>query len=1457
MQKNTKKAGLRLVVAIVFMLSVLCALTLCASAESVEYFYVNSEIGDDHYDAMTPDTPVKTFTQACRLAEKSGADKAVLVITNAYKFPSTVKEIAHTVPFELSTNDGTTDFAKTVGAKLTFGNGLRYYLNGVTSFKDITIEYTKSIVFVAQYNAITFDTGVEFVSLADNPAGIYLVGGWQSPLDDFVNDMDSHITIKSGEFAYVIGGSRQKGTGASGITFTGTHYIDISGGKIQKLFGASYANQISTAGVINITGGEVDLFYVAGDATRRFEKDATVTLSGGSIREMHVNNVLGAATVYLKGAKVESMVFEYAKADFGTTAKKNGKDDILYYDANYYTQSQIDSFATGFTAVENITTIYAKDGATGTGASEQDPASFESAFAKAAETNSVVSVIGTVTLNNFTEPVHTGTVTVKGVSTSAGVKFEGTYTLNGKTLFENIKLDGDAVIDATKGCFATGEGVTTAKFNIKGSAELASGTIGAITEALNVVVNGATVESVVGGSDALAFEINAGAVGTVKTTENAINTVKFTVNGGTVDKIVINNVKSELSYILYGGEVKAYEVAGNNVKGTLQMDTEKFTTESLGAAAALFEVDNTVVYYLKDGGNGNGITANTAGGSFADAYAAIGANDGVIVIAGTYTVPEAFVAPDHAGKVIITSKFDGVDYRTTENAKIVLKGNFYCGGETVIDGIHLVNEKNYGGLFGNYKSLTITSDILCEYGAVTTTYPSIVGGTYTAVDGVSGEVVINGGMWQRIRLGNSAAVPTNADLKMTINGGTFIEKVTLGTNTSHTGNLELVVNGGKFQAGIVGASMPTGGDYSFNGKMSIVLNGGTVYGRILPRDNAEGTFHGEFSVTLNGGDFSHLTDIKGTEGVTGDMTSTLYISENIDINEALTGSYSFTSLVRNAPNGADPWLFSHNGYYYYIATAAGNGLQLVKAANLGDLSGATSVQIYKPEKGHEWSAHLWSPEIHYFSAEEIGAEYAGWYCFLGSQPDDAWHEANGKVDDPAGFGEQRAYVIKCLTDDLMGPWGHPITGEANVPQKIQFPDSDFNVNELTGGCSVITINGVKYITFISEVGRETSGTDNYNFYQTINIAKFTNPWTIEGQPKVICKPEYDWEKGGSQNGIHPQVVEGATAVYGPNGEVYIIYSGSGYWTAMYQLGQLTYVGGPNGDPTDINCWSKKPTSIFSQSAELTGCGHASYVKDHTGQGWICYHAYPNKSDSRRAYVEPYYFTEDGVVIGDKSGHPAPMSTVYTMEVNPSSVATKISGFGKQESVKAKFAVAREYTESFTDVTATHWFYSYVKNAYELKLANGTSQTKFSPDNTFTVAQALTAATNIHTAYYGKTVRATAQGEAWYVPYVEYCVQNGIIKEGQFADLNANITRGDMAIVFASILPEEEYAAVKTGANPDVTEDMACYSAVMKLYQAGIVGGDAKTGNYRPGDSIKRSEACVIFTRIAMQTARAF
>jgi len=292
-----------------------------------------------------------------------------------------------------------------------------------------------------------------------------------------------------------------------------------------------------------------------------------------------------------------------------------------------------------------------------------------------------------------------------------------------------------------------------------------------------------------------------------------------------------------------------------------------------------------------------------------------------------------------------------------------------------------------------------------------------------------------------------------------------------------------------------------------------------------------------------------------------------------------------------------------------------------------------------------WSKSIWSPEIHYYTDEEIGEGNGGWYCYIAcDNGDNLYH---------------RMYVIKCLDgDDLFGRWGNPVTGEVNVPQAIIAKDIPDFENTWAAGQTDIRINGKLYMMYVTETGRDKKGD---GFYQTENLVEMTNPWTIVGQSAVICKPEYKWEKGGSENGTSPQVVEGGTAVYADDGTVYIIYSGSGFWTTEYQLGQLKYLG---GDPLDINNWEKKPTSILYKSDEINGCGHASYVRDHNGDDWICYHAYIGKdtSSGRYAFVEPYHADKNGVVIADGSGHAAPIDTVYTSKVNPMPLSKRIGGF---------------------------------------------------------------------------------------------------------------------------------------------------------------------------------------------------
>ncbi|MBR0326357.1 MAG: hypothetical protein IIX09_00990, partial [Clostridia bacterium] len=187
-------------------------------------------------------------------------------------------------------------------------------------------------------------------------------------------------------------------------------------------------------------------------------------------------------------------------------------------------------------------------------------------------------------------------------------------------------------------------------------------------------------------------------------------------------------------------------------------------------------------------------------------------------------------------------------------------------------------------------------------------------------------------------------------------------------------------------------------------------------------------------------------------------------------------------------------------------------------------------------------------------------------------------------------------------------------------------------------------------------------------YQTMHISKMKTPWIATGETAVICKPTEPWEKNGatysigSDGKIYPEVVEGIAIVTGPNGEVFMLYCGSGYWTTEYCLGQLKLVG---DDPISYDSWYKYPKPILTKNAEMNGTGHCCYTTSPDGTiNYIIYHAYmgtTNKGD-RYMIAEEYTVTADGVKIGEGTGKPAALATVFEAKVNPMPIVKKLKGF---------------------------------------------------------------------------------------------------------------------------------------------------------------------------------------------------
>ncbi len=136
---------------------------------------------------------------------------------------------------------------------------------------------------------------------------------------------------------------------------------------------------------------------------------------------------------------------------------------------------------------------------------------------------------------------------------------------------------------------------------------------------------------------------------------------------------------------------------------------------------------------------------------------------------------------------------------------------------------------------------------------------------------------------------------------------------------------------------------------------------------------------------------------------------------------------------------------------------------------------------------------------------------------------------------------------------------------------------------------------------------------------------------------------------------------------------------------------------------------------------------------------------------------------------------------------------------------------------------------------------------FYPDAKVTVAAGLVLASNIHKTYYGTSVRSVVDGETWHAPYVDYCVDNGIITSNQFSDYSENLTRSEMALILGNALPFD-YTSICQGNYSDLTENDACYEIATKFYCAGIVSAEA-TNIFRADDYISRAETVAMMVSL--------
>ena len=178
-------------------------------------------------------------------------------------------------------------------------------------------------------------------------------------------------------------------------------------------------------------------------------------------------------------------------------------------------------------------------------------------------------------------------------------------------------------------------------------------------------------------------------------------------------------------------------------------------------------------------------------------------------------------------------------------------------------------------------------------------------------------------------------------------------------------------------------------------------------------------------------------------------------------------------------------------------------------------------------------------------------------------------------------------------------------------------------------------------------------------------------------------------------------------------------------------------------------------------------------------------------------------------------------------------------------------------DRFSDVAESDWFFGNVKTAYELGLMQGRGENVFSPLGSLNLAEAITVAVRLRSAYTGDG-RDFSGSTPWYASAVEYAVAQDIIREGDFTDYTAAATRAQVAYILSRALPSgalEEVNTAEDNSLPDVKMDDAYAANIYFLYRTGILSGADGNGTFYPSGTVTRAETAAIASRIATPSLR--
>jgi len=335
-----------------------------------------------------------------------------------------------------------------------------------------------------------------------------------------------------------------------------------------------------------------------------------------------------------------------------------------------------------------------------------------------------------------------------------------------------------------------------------------------------------------------------------------------------------------------------------------------------------------------------------------------------------------------------------------------------------------------------------------------------------------------------------------------------------------------------------------------------------------------------------------------------------------------TADATFTNPI--AP-GADPWVVSHEGFYYWCSSENDLAVAVYRSERLTE-RGEKVVVWHAPLRG-PYSREIWAPELHRIEGK--------WYIYVAA--------SNGENRN------HRMIVLEAVGDE---------------------PTSEFRFKaELYTGDSIATGRDNRWAidgTILEHGGRRYllwSGWEDERDEQWLYIARMSTPWTISSNRVRMCaNNDFSWERIDETS--RTRGLNEAPQVLTRDGRVFVSYSASASWEITYKLGLLELV--PGGDPMNPSAWRKHREPVFQRTDRTWGVGHNCFVRSPDGaEDWLVFHAkIETKPNWNRVIrLQPFGWDVNGLpVFGTPvdSGTALPRPSGEVREVRAVESATEIA-----------------------------------------------------------------------------------------------------------------------------------------------------------------------------------------------------